>query len=201
MLLQPPTSDGVNAAGVVEKMKGVAREVNNNTEKETTEIRGDVGALRVVGRVGSATMRVTFSKEGLASYRSEDETEVLLPRDESSFTLSPMGSEFEGWDNPFTEGGTISRDAEVILRMWREQRLGQYGKEKKEERSKQPLIPSRADTVTDTSLPALQIPQKNGQGGQEGRGPPKNGVTWGPVGSGGSPKAKKGDKFRCCSLM
>ena len=78
-------------------------------------------------------MRVTFSKEGLASYRSEDETEVLLPRDESSFTLrlapsgpgveyrstmccSPMGSEFEGWDNPFTEGGTISRDAEVILR-------------------------------------------------------------------------------------
>ena len=79
------------------------------------------------------TMRVTFSKEGLATYRSEqDETEVLLPRDESSFTLrlislfrveysygqhcSPMGSEFEGWDNPFTEGGTISRDAEVILR-------------------------------------------------------------------------------------
>ena len=29
---------------------------------------------------------------------------------------SPLGSEFEGWDNPFTEGGTISRDAEVILR-------------------------------------------------------------------------------------
>jgi len=196
MLLQPPTNDGVN---VVEKMREVKREVNNNTESETNESRGDVGALRVVGKGEQGpAMRVTFSKEGLATYRGEDETEALLPRDESSCTLSPLGSEFEGWDNPFTEGGTISRDAEVILRLWREQRLGQYGK--KEETIKQPLIPSRADTVTDTSAP-LQIPQKNGQAGQEGRGPPKNGVTWGPVGSGGSPKAKKGDKFRCCSLM
>lgn len=184
------------------------REVNNNTERETkNESRGDVGALRVAGTGREQTaMRVTFSKEGLATYRSEeDETEALLPRDESSFTLSPMGSEFEGWDNPFTEGGTISRDAEVILRLWKEQRLGQYGEKKKEEgRSKEPLIPSKADTVTDTSSsPApLQILQKNGQGGQEGRDPPKNGVTWGPVGSGGSPKTKKkGDKFRCCSVM
>ena len=86
----------------------------------------------------------------------------------------------------------------TLFRLWREQRLGQYGK--KEEATKQPLIPSRADTLTDTSL-ALQTPQKNGQGGQEGRGPAKNGVTWGPLGSGGSPKAKKGEKFRCCSLM
>ena len=39
------------------------------------------------GEQGSATMRVTFSKEGLATYRSEDETDALLPRDESSFTL------------------------------------------------------------------------------------------------------------------
>ena len=39
MLLQPPTTDGVNAAAVVEKMKGMKREVNNNTENETKEIR------------------------------------------------------------------------------------------------------------------------------------------------------------------
>ena len=32
-------------------------------------------------------MRVTFSKEGLATYRGGDETEFLLPRDESSCTL------------------------------------------------------------------------------------------------------------------
>ena len=128
-----------------------------------------------------------------------------------------MGSEFEGWDNPFTKGGTISRDAEVILRqgfsqsssphktffrLWREQRLGQYGRKEAEPASTtQSLIPSRADTISDTSVAPLQIPPKNGQGGQDGRGPPKNGVTWGPVGSGGSPKTKKGDKFRCCSLM
>ena len=86
-------------------------------------------------------MRVTFSKEGLATYRGEDETDALLPRDESSCTLrfhlmkifpysifihvysllilclsSPFGSEFEGWDNPFTEGGAISKDADLILR-------------------------------------------------------------------------------------
>ena len=29
---------------------------------------------------------------------------------------SPFGSEFEGWDNPFTEGGAISKDADLILR-------------------------------------------------------------------------------------
>ena len=39
MLLQPPSNDGVNAAAVVEKMKGVKREVNNNTENETNESR------------------------------------------------------------------------------------------------------------------------------------------------------------------
>ena len=33
MLLQPPTNDGVNAT--VEKVKGMKREVNNNTERET----------------------------------------------------------------------------------------------------------------------------------------------------------------------
>ena len=44
--------------------------------------------MRVVGKGEQGpAMRVTFSKEGLATYRSEDETEALLPRDESSMTL------------------------------------------------------------------------------------------------------------------
>ena len=87
----------------------------------------------------------------------------------------------------------------TFFRLWREQRLGQYGRKEAEPASTiQSLIPSRADTISDTSVAPLQM---NGQGGQDGRGPPKNGVTWGPVGSGGSPKTKKGDKFRCCSLM
>ena len=56
---------------------------------DATVFRGDVGAcLRVVGRGEQGpAMRVTFSKEGLATYRGDDETDALLPRDESSCTL------------------------------------------------------------------------------------------------------------------
>ena len=44
--------------------------------------------MRVVGKGEQGpAMRVTFSKEGLATYRGDDETEALLPRDESSCTL------------------------------------------------------------------------------------------------------------------
>ena len=39
------------------------------------------------GEQQGPAMRVTFSKEGLATYRGGDETEFLLPRDESSCTL------------------------------------------------------------------------------------------------------------------
>ena len=44
---------------------------------------------------GEQGMRVTFSKEGLATYRGEDESEALLPRDESSMTLRSTASEVE----------------------------------------------------------------------------------------------------------
>ena len=45
--------------------------------------------MRVVtrGEQQGPAMRVTFSKEGLATYRGGEETEFLLPRDESSCTL------------------------------------------------------------------------------------------------------------------
>jgi len=115
--------------------------------------------------------------------------------------LSPFGSEFEGWDNPFTEGGAISKDADLILRLWKEQRLGQYGR--KEAPIKEALIPSTSEASIATSAGSVQIPRKSSQqGDQEVRPPPKNGITWGPVGSAGSPKSKKkGEKFRCCSVM
>ena len=166
---------------------------------------------------------------------------------------SPFGSEFEGWDNPFTEGGAISKDADLILRhnstlinkihliqfliiplkkknkiyliefltmfdsglahtwlfctklnlfrLWKEQRLGQYGR--KEAPIKEALIPSTSEASIATSAGSVQIPRKSSQqGDQEVRPPPKNGITWGPVGSAGSPKSKKkGEKFRCCSVM
>ena len=55
MLLQPPTTDG---AAVVEKMKGTKREVNNNTENETSESRLRRGVKGGVGADGSAELSI-----------------------------------------------------------------------------------------------------------------------------------------------
>ena len=87
------------------------------------------------------------------------------------------------------------------FRLWKEQRLGQYGR--KEAPIKEALIPSTSEASIATSAGSVQIPPKSShQGDQEVRPPPKNGITWGPVGSAGSPKSKKkGEKFRCCSVM
>ena len=88
-----------------------------------------------------------------------------------------------------------------LFRLWKEQRLGQYGR--KEAPIKEALIPSTSEASIATSAGSVQIPRKSSQqGDQEVRPPPKNGITWGPVGSAGSPKSKKkGEKFRCCSVM
>ena len=88
-----------------------------------------------------------------------------------------------------------------LFRLWKEQRLGQYGR--KEAPIKEALIPSTSEASIATSAGSVEIPRKSSQqGDQEVRPPPKNGITWGPVGSAGSPKSKKkGEKFRCCSVM
>ena len=76
MLLQPPTTDGVP---VVEKMKGAKREVNNNTENETSESRLRRGVKGGVGAdMAARSYRFVKSSPGHWDYQQPGSTDTDL---------------------------------------------------------------------------------------------------------------------------
>jgi len=96
----------------------------------------------------NGTLRVTFSdiqiinsaKEGLEEKEAGEEEsrravesripdmvdsypEGHLPIGDVAYRSKQIRSEYEGWDNPFRAEGEVSQDADIIIQLWRENRL------------------------------------------------------------------------------
>lgn len=70
---------------------------------------------------GAGKLRVTFSEEELEIHDEDDKRENT---DENLARWSKLSRPpYLGWDNPFSPTGSVSQDADLIVRFWKEKKL------------------------------------------------------------------------------
>eukprot|EP00092_Neocalanus_flemingeri_P000291 GFUD01000311.1.p1 GENE.GFUD01000311.1~~GFUD01000311.1.p1 ORF type:complete len:223 (-),score=87.90 GFUD01000311.1:105-773(-) len=73
---------------------------------------------------GGGKLRVTFSEEELEIHEDEENVENTDKTGEQCARWSKLSRPpYLGWDNPFSPTGSVSQDADIIVRFWKEKRL------------------------------------------------------------------------------
>jgi len=73
---------------------------------------------------GGGKLRVTFSEEELEIHDEDDNVDDNERTDDSPARWSKLSRpQYLGWDNPFCPTGSVSQDADTIVRFWKEKKL------------------------------------------------------------------------------
>jgi len=73
---------------------------------------------------GGGKLRVTFSEEELEIHEDDEDVANRERRDNKCARWSKLSRPpYLGWDNPFSPTGSISQDADLIVRFWKEKKL------------------------------------------------------------------------------